>query len=87
MSESGAEYSWYELSDDQKDALLEFVAQNDLAESSFDGVAAQLQVFGQIGMSSTFYIINMDRNGLLDRPTTNKEMSDKKTSMYHDFPE
>ena len=47
----------------------------------------QLQVFGRIGMARAAYITDMPRNGFLDRPTKNKEMSDKKTSMFHDFPE
>ena len=29
----------------------------------------------------------MSRNGFLYQPTTNKEMSDKKKNMLHDFPE
>ena len=60
---------------------------NDLAESSFAGVTAQLQVFVRIGMSSAATISNMARNGFLDQPTTNKEMSDNKTSLFHDFSE
>ena len=63
------------------------MAVNDLAESSFAGVTAQLQLFGLIGMASADSISNMARNGFLYRPTTNKEMSDKKTSLFHDFPE
>ena len=87
MSESGVEYSWDGSSDDLKEELLGFMSVNDLAESSFAGVTAQLQVFVRIGMSSAATISNMARNGFLDQPTTNKEMSDNKTSMFHDFPE
>ena len=60
---------------------------NDLAESSFAGVTSQLQVFGRIGMARAADIINMARNGFLDRPNTNNEMSDKNTSLFHYFPE
>ena len=60
---------------------------NDLSESSFAGVTAQLQVFGQIGMAKSDYISGMARNGFLYRPTKNKDMSDKKTSLFRDFPE
>ena len=60
---------------------------NDLAKSSFVGVNAQLQVFGRIGMARNAAINDMARNGFLDRPTTNKEMSDKKKSLFHEFPE
>ena len=86
MSESGSDYSWYGSSDELKEALLGFMAVNDLADSSSAGVTAQLQVFGRIGMSSAAAIIDMARNGFLEQPTTNKEMSDKKTSLFHDFP-
>ena len=60
---------------------------NDLAESSFTGLTAQLQVFVQIGMASAATISDMVINGFLDQPTTNKNMSDNKTSQFHDFPE
>ena len=63
------------------------MAVNDLAESSLAGVNAQLQIFGQIGMASAAAIINMAKNGFLDQPTTNKDTSNKKTSLFHDFPE
>ena len=87
MSESGAEYSWDGLSDNLKDELSGFMAMDVLAESSFAGATAQLHVFGRIGMASAAYISDMASNVFLDRPTTNKEMSDKKTSMFHDLPE
>ena len=38
-------------------------------------------------MASASDIIDIARNGFLYQPTTNKEMSDKKTSLFHDFPE
>ena len=38
MSESGLEYSWDGFSDDLKDALVGFMAMNDIAEISFAGV-------------------------------------------------
>ena len=66
--------------------MLGFMDVNDLAESSFAGVTSQLQVFGRIGMVSAATISDMARNGLLDRPTTNKKMSYKKTSLLHDLP-
>ena len=87
MSKYGANYSWDGLSDDLKEAMLGFMAVNDLSESSFAGVTAKLQIFVQIGMSGAASIGNMARNGFLDRPTKNKYISDKKTSLFHDFPE
>ena len=87
MFESGAEYSWDVSSDDLKEALFVFMDVNDLAESSFTGATAQLQVFVKIGMSSTAAISDMDRNEFLDWPTTNNDRGDKKRSLYHDLPE
>ena len=87
ISESGVEYSWDGSSENLKEALIGFMEVNELAESSFAGVTSQLQVFGRIGMASAAAICDMDRNGFLDWPTTNKEMSDKEKSLYHDFPE
>ena len=57
----------------------------DLAESSFAGMTAQLQVFGRIGMASADDIIVMARNGFLDQRTINKDTCDKKTSLFHYF--
>ena len=87
MSESETEYSWDGLAEELKKALIGFMDMNDLAESSFAGVTAQLQLFGITVMARSAAIIDMARNGLLDLPTTNKNMSDKKTSLFHDFPE
>ena len=60
---------------------------NDLAESSFTSMTDQLQVFVEIGMASTATISDMAINGFLDQSTTNKDMSDNKTSLFHNFPE
>ena len=87
MSEYGVEYSRDGLSEDLTEALLGFMAMNDIAESSFSGVTSQLQVFGWIVMSSAAAISNMASNGFLDRTNTNNEVSDNKTSLFHDFPE
>ena len=38
-------------------------------------------------MASAADIRNMTRNIFLDQPTTHMDMSDKKTSLFHDFPE
>ena len=63
------------------------MAMNNLAESSFAGVTVQLQVFGRIVVASADAIIDMARYGFFYRPTMNKEMSDNKKSLFHDFPE
>ena len=65
MSEYGTEYSLYGSSYHLKEALIGFIAVNDLAEGSFAGVTAQLQVFGEIGMTSAAAIYNMASNGFL----------------------
>ena len=56
---------------------------HDLAESSFSVVTAQMQLFSRIGMVSAATISDIARNDFLDQPTTNKETSDKKTSLFH----
>ena len=63
------------------------MAINDIAESLFAVVAAQLQVFGLVVIASPADISDLAMNRFLDRPDTKKEISDKKTSMFHDFPE
>ena len=63
------------------------MAVNDLAESSFAGDTYQLQLFCIIGISSAAGISDMAKNSFLNRPTTNKDISDKKTGLFHDFPE
>ena len=60
---------------------------NDLVESSFAGVTYQLQFFCIIRISSAADISDMASNGFLYQPTTNKEMSYKKTILFHDFSE
>ena len=87
MYESGADYSCDGLPENLKEALLGFMAVNDLADISFAGLTDQLQVFVRIGMTSASAIIDIARNGLLYRPTKNKDTSDKKTSPFHYFPE
>ena len=65
MYESGAEYSWDGSSENLKDELLGFMDVNDLAESSFSSVTAQLQLLVRIGMASAAAIREMARNGFL----------------------
>ena len=85
ISEYGMGYSWNVLPDYFEEALLGFMYVNDIAEISLAGVTSQLQLFGQIGMASAAAVSDMARNVLLDQPTTNKEMIDKKTSLFYDF--
>ena len=85
ISESAADYSWDGSPDNLKEAFLGFMSVNYLAEISLSGTTSKFQVFGQIGMDSAAAIRNMARNGLLDRPTTNKQMSDQKRVCFMIF--
>ena len=70
---------------------------NDLAESSFAGVTAQVQCYGRIGMSNATAVSDVAINGLLDSDGTKKQINhattstkkkqkDKKRGLYHGFP-
>ena len=72
MSDSGGEYSWDHASDELKESLYGLMAVNDLAESSFAGLTAQVEVYGRIGMANAAAISDMARNGFLSRPSKKK---------------
>ena len=80
MSVSKSEYSWEYCSAEVKEALLGIMAVNDLAESSFAGVTAQVQVFGRIDLASAAAISDINRNGFLDRSPID---DDTATGMFH----
>ena len=48
MSESGGAYSWDVASDELKKSLFGLMAVNDLVESAFGGLTAQLEIFGKL---------------------------------------
>ena len=48
---------------------------NDLAESSFAGVTAQVQTYGCIGMCNAAAVSDMACNDFLTRPTTAKDIA------------
>ena len=80
MSESGAEYSW--------DGFQKTWGKHWLA--SWTWLILQ-RVHYPVWLTNSRYffaasIRNMSRNIFLDRHTTNKEISDKKKSLFHDFP-
>ena len=69
------------------------MASNDLAEISFEGVTAQVQCYGRIGMSAAAAVSDVGRNGFLsrggikspiDRETTIKKTKakDKERELY-----
>ena len=80
LSESDGKYSWEGLAEELKSALLGLVAVNDLAESSFGGVTAQLEVFGRVGLAHAAAVSDMQQNELLDRPTTIQDMKNNTIS-------
>ena len=88
MSESEGEYLYDHSSNEMKEALFDMVAVNDLAESSFAGVTAQVQVYGRIGMANAAAISDLARNGFLDRPVTVRELeSGTGIGLFHGLPE
>ena len=56
------------------------MAVNDLFESSFGCMTAQLELFERIGLAHAAAVSNMQQNGLLDRPTTKKDMENNTVS-------
>ena len=68
--------------------MLGMVTVNDLAESSFAGVTANMQAFGRVGIHGAAVVSDVSRNGFLSRPTTRKEMkATKRHGLFHDLPE
>ena len=59
------------------------MAVNDLAESAFRGLTAQLEVFGKIGLANAAAVSNMQRNGYLKQPN----LENNEVSLYFDLPE
>ena len=55
--------------------MLGMVAVNDLVESSFAGVTANVQAFGRVGIHGTAAVSDISRNGFLRR------------GLFHDLPE
>ena len=88
ISDSEGEYSYEHSSEELKKALLGMVDVNDLAESSFFGVNAQVQVYGRIGMDNKGAISDMARKGFMHRPTTASDMrSSTRHGLFYGLPE
>ena len=83
MSESGGAYSWDVASDELKKSLFVLMDMNDLAESAFGGLTAQLELFGRIGLANAAAVSNMQRNGYLKRPN----LENNEVSLYFGLPE
>jgi hypothetical protein len=83
MSDADGKYSWKCCSDEVKAALLGMMAVNDLAESSFAGVTAQIQMFGRLNLHGATAVSDMGRNGFLNRPMKKGD----ELGMFHGLPE
>jgi len=84
LSVSGSKYCWQNCPEEAKKALLGALAVNDLAESSFAGLTAQLQFFGRLGLASAAAVSDMARNKFLSR--AKPEANDGNTGLFHQLP-
>ena len=84
---SGSPFSYDHCPQAVKDAMLGMMAVNDLAESSFARVTAQVQCYGRIGMHAAAAVSDMSRNNFLTRPTTKKTISKGERGLFHGLPE
>lgn len=87
LSVSGSPFSYDHCPQAVKDAMLGMMAVNDLAESSFAGVTAQVQCYGRIGLHAAAAVSDMSRNNFLTRPTTKKTISKGERGLFHGLPE
>ena len=87
ISAFGSEFSYDHCSDKEKNAMMGKMAVNDLSKSSFAGVTAQLQVYGQVGMQhGAAAVSDIERNHFLDRGTaTKKKKAAAARGLFHDF--
>ena len=67
LSISGSDFSYEHCPEDVKKSMLRKMASNDLAISSFSGVAAQVKCYGRIVMSAAAAVSDVGRNGFLSR--------------------
>ena len=63
--------------DELKKTLYSMMVVNDLAESGFGGIAAQLEVFGRVGLPHAAVVSDMQNNGFLRRPLTKKDIENQ----------
>jgi len=77
LSVSGSNFSYDHCPDDEKKAMIGRYASNDLAESSFAGVTAQIQCYGRIGLCAAAAVSDCNRNGFLHRGTIKKQIKRK----------
>ena len=72
---SGTEFLYKHCPEDVKKAMLGKMVSNNLAKSSFAGVAAQVQCYGCISTCNTADVSDTARNGFLNRPTKKRRIS------------
>ena len=87
LSVSGSPFSYDHCPEDVKTAMLGMMAVNDLAESSFAGVTAQVQCYGRIGMHAAAAVSDMQRNNFFSRPTTKKSIASNERGLFQGLPE
>ena len=87
LSVSGSPFSYDHCPADIKKAMIGMMAVNDLAESSFAGVTAQVQCYGRIGMHAAAAVSDMQRNDFLSRPTSKKSISNNERGLFQCLPE
>ena len=63
------------------------IPSNNLAESSFSGVTAQVQCYGRIDRCSAAYFSDTARNRFVDRPTTKNQMEGHQQVFFHGLPD
>ena len=78
---------WEHCPPDVKKAMLIKMASNDLDESSFAGVTAQVQCYGRIDRCSAAYFSDTARNIFVDRPTTKNQMEGHQQVFFHGLPD
>ena len=83
VSISGSDFSYEHCPEDVNKSMLGKMTSNDLAESSFAGVTAQVQCYERSGMSAAAAVSDVGRNGFLSRGgikrPIDREISSKKT--------
>ena len=73
------EFSYDHCSNKEKNAMMGKMSVNDLAESLFAGVTAQLQVYRQVGMHGAAAVSDIGRNNFLDRGKDTKKKKNTQT--------
>jgi hypothetical protein len=87
MSDSNSAYCYKNVTEELKRAAMGKLAVNDLAESSFAGLTAQLKSFGRADLKSLAAVSDLAFNGFMDRPLTSDEIKNDQRGFFHTWPE